>query len=156
MQTCHMLTAQSSTYDIFALIELYGRNVQSVNLVHFPVLSFIDLISRFLIYSKQLHCDKAFRYIQNISRNIIKHYKQYKKYGIYKQAFYWDALYQHNMHVSLIPQYCHYRHRVLLHTSVLPGSGNITLCPTWPLVFRLMFDHIWWDVVHFICASCVQ
>ena len=30
MQTCHMLTAQPSTYDMFALIELYGRKLQSV------------------------------------------------------------------------------------------------------------------------------
>ena len=30
VQTCHMLTAQPSTYDIFALIELYGRKLQSV------------------------------------------------------------------------------------------------------------------------------
>ena len=29
MQTCHMLTAQPSTYDMFALIELYGRKIQS-------------------------------------------------------------------------------------------------------------------------------
>ena len=29
MQTCHMLTAQPSTHDMFALIEPYGRKVQS-------------------------------------------------------------------------------------------------------------------------------
>ena len=28
-QTYHMLMAQPSTYDMFALIELYGRKVQS-------------------------------------------------------------------------------------------------------------------------------
>ena len=29
MQLCHMLTAQPSTYDMFALIELFGRKVES-------------------------------------------------------------------------------------------------------------------------------
>ena len=29
MQTYHMLKAQPSTYDMFALIELFGRKVQS-------------------------------------------------------------------------------------------------------------------------------
>ena len=28
-KTCHMLTAEPSTYDMFAFIELYGRKVQS-------------------------------------------------------------------------------------------------------------------------------
>ena len=32
MQTCQMLMAQQSIYDMFALIELYGRKVQSVYL----------------------------------------------------------------------------------------------------------------------------
>ena len=31
MQTYHLLTDQPSTYDMFALIELYGRKVQSVS-----------------------------------------------------------------------------------------------------------------------------
>ena len=31
-KTCHMLTAQPSTYDMFWLIELYGRKLQSVYL----------------------------------------------------------------------------------------------------------------------------
>ena len=30
VQTCHMLTAQPSKYDMFGLIELYGRKLQSV------------------------------------------------------------------------------------------------------------------------------
>ena len=30
MQTCHIFTAQLSTNDMFWLIELYGRKVQSV------------------------------------------------------------------------------------------------------------------------------
>jgi hypothetical protein len=29
VQTCHMLAAQPSTYDMFGLIELYGRQLQS-------------------------------------------------------------------------------------------------------------------------------
>jgi hypothetical protein len=29
VQTCHMLTAQPSTCDMFGLIELYGRKLQS-------------------------------------------------------------------------------------------------------------------------------
>ena len=43
MHTCHMLTAHPSTYDMFWLIELYGRKVQSVYTIHisdviFPIL----------------------------------------------------------------------------------------------------------------------
>ena len=39
VQTCHMLTAQQSTYDMFGFIELYGRKLQSVYVAVFIIVT---------------------------------------------------------------------------------------------------------------------
>ena len=51
VQTCHMLTAQPSTYDMFGLIELFGRKLQSVNDINIVEIRHIESALDFFLFA---------------------------------------------------------------------------------------------------------
>ena len=46
MQTCHLLTAQPSTYDMFGLLELFGRKL----IINLLIFFFLTTLTRSLLY----------------------------------------------------------------------------------------------------------
>ena len=58
-KTCHMLTAQPSTYDMFGLIELYGRKLY-ICVVNVDLWTKVYKICNFVLFKQEREADCRF------------------------------------------------------------------------------------------------